>query len=199
MKEPTKKLRNQAVRYRKARGEFYQSMRVYLHDCIPMEDDAFWDYLEYFAKEIRSRMSYDSGNPIKSASHNTILYIKGRVDSDRPLTRWLTAAKFLAAYKRWSGKLSEKCWEMPGVEKSDDSYGDWTDALPLGGRKFVTGILEDDIANYKQVDKALDEHSPTLKKLIQDGENYIEMKFEDELIEHFSYAAREEAEPKEEF
>ena len=81
---------------------------------------------------------------------------------------------------------------MPGVAKGDDGYGDWTDALPLGGREFVEGIMNDDIANYKQVDTALETCAPGLKTLIQEGENYIEMSFEDKLIDHFAYAVREE-------
>jgi len=191
MKEPTKKLKNLAVRYAKVRGQYNRDVREYVHTADPFDLDMFWGYLEYFAKEIRCRMHY-SGNAVKEAAHNLMIYIVDRTRHDEHLSRWVVCARFLATYELIEGKLAKKCWDMPGVEKGDDGYGDWTDALPLAGRKVYEGIMNDDIANYKQVGKALDEHSPGLKDRIQDGENYITMALQDQIIKRFAHAVERE-------
>jgi hypothetical protein len=201
MQQPTKKLRNLAKRYTKINRDYEDNMREFIRTVEPMDDKDFWDVLEYFAKEVRSRMGYVAYNPFKSAAHNTMIYIEGQAEalSATPVQAWEMSARFVAAYAKWTEVLSKKCWDMPGVEKSDDSYGDWIDALPLAGHKVIFGIMEDYIANYKQVDKALDTHSPNLKERIQEGENYVLSNLEDQVIKRFSYAVAQEDRPTEDW
>jgi hypothetical protein len=191
MKEPTKKLKNLAIRYAKLQRDYERSTRTYVRDCEPMDTDLFWEFLEYFADQIRSRKHY-KGDAVKEAAHNTMIKIVDRLNHDAHLNQWLRCAQFLAAYRHWSNKLHIKCEDMPGVQKSDDSYGDWTDALPLGGYKLAFGIMEGDIANYRQVGEALKIHRPNLKDMIQNGENYVKMSLEDQVIQRFAYAVERE-------
>ena len=191
MKEPTKKLKKLAVRYAKLQRDYTRSTRTYVRDCEPMDPDDFWPALEHFAKEIQERKQY-GGDAIKEAAHNTMIKLVNRLLTDEHLIQWLRCAKFLASYRYYANKLHLKCEDMPGVHKGDDSYGDWTDALPLAGRKVVEAILNDDLIKYSKVNTAIHYARPKLKKLIQDGENYVRMTLEDQVIERFAYACDRE-------
>jgi len=188
MQEPIKELLEYTRQYNAVNRGFKEMARSYIRsvNATEMDPDTFWSCLDYFANQIKSRLKY-SGDAVKDACHNTLLYLRELNKPVDPIQAWGTAAKFFATYKKVSRELSQKCWELPGVEKGDDSFGDWIDALPLAGRVVVEGIFNDDIANYKQVGKAVKETTPKLEKLIMDGENYVKMKFEEELIRHFAF------------
>lgn len=189
MKGPTKKLKTLATRYRNVTAQFNKDARAYVRTADNMPRDRFWDFLEHFATGIQSRMKYGK-DPVKEAAHNTILEIKRQQDT--PLAGWTDAARFLATYQSLSDKLSDACWDISGVDKGDDSYGDWVDSLVLAGKTVVEDLLKGALATYWQVAQAVEHHADVPAKFIMNGENYIKMMFEDELIKHFSYAVYQE-------
>jgi uncharacterized membrane protein YheB (UPF0754 family) len=182
MKEPTKKLQNLARRFTKVQKQYNEDVRAYVRTASLMHVDIFWKYLEVLAREFFNRRD------IKSAIHNTMITIMQ--EKDFRVEAWATAARFVASYVHYSSKLHQACWDMPGVEKSDDSYGDWTDALPLAGRTIVEGIMAGDIATYTQVSRAIAKHpmhyAEFLHKRVQNGENYVQMNLEDALVKRFA-------------
>jgi hypothetical protein len=191
MKEPTKKLVSLTKRYNKAKKAFHENVRGYLRTADLMEPEAFWQHLDYFAKEIQSRKNY-GGDAVKEASHNTILHIRQRyADTDNEVSGWAQAACFLATYRMFVDKLRGECYEMLGVCKGDDGYDDWTDALPLAGKGVVEGILSSKLDTYNEVDEAVNEVRPALCYAIMNGENYIRTKFERELVKHFGYVVNQ--------
>jgi len=102
--------------------------------------------------------------------------------------RWELLARFVKRYEMIKATLSKHLWELKGLEKSDDSYGDFIDSLPLAGRAVQDGLFQEDIATYKQLEKALEDNP--LKDFILSGENYIEMALERMLEKAFLSVAR---------
>jgi hypothetical protein len=187
MKQPTKKLLNLGMRYQKARVAYNRAMFDYVRSIDSMPLDLFWEYLEEFAKGLRSRMVYETGSPVQEASHNLILTISNK--EAVPEEGWLKAASFLSAYRKVKNMLNAACDAMPGVGKGGDAYEDWIDALPLAGKRVCSKILHGELVTYDAVDAAVKEESLSLHKLIMDGENYIASRFEDKLVDMFVHVA----------
>lgn len=183
MDKPSESLFEVTRTYNAARKAFTNDVRDYINVADILEPDVFWVFVDCFATEFINQLQRGNGGTVKSAIHNTLC----RLDRPEPLGVWLYAVKFLRLYIQMTRELSNKCWDMPGVSKGDDSYGDWMDALPLAGKAVFEGIMNDDIANYKQVTKAVTEHRPELLDVIMHGENYIQMRFEEKLIERFGH------------
>lgn len=160
--------------------ECRQATLALAHAVKPMDEDEFWKVLSPFAKETAGRRG------VKSACHNLMYeHIYSQTCS---LTEWERMCSFLKRYEIVKAKLSKKCYEMPGLERGDDGRSDLIDSLPLAGRKVYEGILDDDIANFKQLEKALD---GPLKRSILEGENYIEMRLEGAIKKAFLSIARD--------
>lgn len=177
---------NVANAYNDAKAAYTKAARAAIDAVEPtQDDDFFWSVVEEAAKRLVSYGAVSS--EVRRSVGNALWNIMN--EGDWSLEAWERCASVYRRYRQLVSRLSDKCWEMPGVEKSDDSYGDWTDALPLAGRKVVEGIFEDDIANYKQVGKAIEECQPKLLKRIQNGENYVAMKMEEVLIEKLASVA----------
>jgi len=191
MKEPTKKIMNLARRYNKVTKDYYDTVAEYVNTCEPMNPAIFWGYLDRLAKNIEERKDY-MGNPIKSGIHNTFLEIRNSDETRTPLEKWVRCAYFVAAYNGIVDKLDSKCFDMSGVEKSDDSYGDWVDALPLAGKKVVNALLHNAFGHYDEVFDAVEQDRVLLWKLIMDGENYVRSELQKKLIKNFADAVASE-------
>jgi hypothetical protein len=116
------------------------------------------------------------------------------------LACWEQSVRFRNHYEQLTGKLSKMLWEMPGLERGDDGYGDLIDSLPLAGRAVLDGLFREEIVSFKQLEKALADNP--LKDFILNGENYIQMKLTEALEQAYLSVARdltwdEEAERKE--
>ena len=191
MKEPTKKLLNLTRRYNKVTSEYGDAVNGYIETCDPMYYDAFWPYLNRLAKNIEERKPY-MGNPIKSGVHNTFLEIMADDKDGTPLRKWVRCVYFYAAYRDLVDKLYDKCFDMVGVEKSDDSYGDWVDALPLAGQRVIHTILNGTLDHYDKVFDAVEQDRFLLWNLIMSGENYVRSELQKKLINTFANAVASE-------
>jgi len=186
-----------------ARGNIAR-LAIMCADCQAQYEDAFQEYMSTFKActddelwpfvgKLGTRIEYwrvDGGcDPVKRAIDNVFWDILDMANWS--MESWEQCARLAVGYGDISDKLHQHCHEMKGVEKSDDSYGDWTDCLPLAGEPVVQGILSDDIATYKQVEAALKEHRPAgLVDFIQNGENYIRGALDKVLREFFVNAVR---------
>ena len=164
---------------------YEQAFRAHLRSFKPLDTEKFWVILDQFKDEIIARVN--RGTNVKDGAHNLMCRLVH--NDDNPLKSWEDMVRFLSKYEEVSATLSKKCFEMKGLERGDDGYGDLMDSLPLAGRVVVDGIMSDDIANYRQLTKALAEHP--LKKFILDGENYVHMTFERVLQKAFTSVTRD--------
>jgi len=155
----------------------------------PMPASGFFPLVEQLCSNIQERMNYQGIDSVSSGVHN--LYCKF-AEGDFNTDAWLSFASFIKAYQRTKGTLSNRCFNMPGVGKGDDGYGDWIDSLPLSGKPIVEGILTKKLASYLDVEKAVEADHPKMKTFIMDGENYVEMRLEEKLIDCFQYAVSTE-------
>jgi hypothetical protein len=190
MKEPTKKLLNLAHRYTKVTNEYEKSVCAYINTADVMDPDIFWEMMDAFVEAIHTKLQFGYNDPTKSAVHNFVARTYRLHQGEHwNLQGWVALARFLTTYTHFRDKLSDHCWDWPNVHKSDDSYGDWMDALPLAGREVVEGILDGKIDSYNQVSKAikLRFNDPKMHNFIQNGENYIRMTLCNKLIEWFAY------------
>jgi len=181
----------------KAYGEAF---RAHVNTFKPLDPELFWDIIDVFSEEIQSRLKY--GSPVADAGHNMfcLFVYQSRSCSDKTvwpdseLLRWEQMARFLARYSEVQKDLCRKMRDMPNLDRGDDSYGDLLDSLPLAGRKVCSDIMEDNIANNKQLEAAfegpgMDPRHP-LREFILHGENYITMKFEKVLMKSFLAVSR---------
>lgn len=141
-----------------------------MRQAEPMEDGSFWDLLASFAKRVQRDDS------VESACHNLMVYEVYQQEDEAGA--WERVCSFFKRYCFLVRQLSEKCSDMPGLDRSDDGYGDLVDSLPLAGRKVCKGILEGKIVTYEDLSNAFDGHTKKFKSFILDGENYIEMSLE---------------------
>jgi len=174
------KLQELARKYSKVKKQYNKEIGEYIDSAAPLPDDQFWQIIEILAGNLQYKAS------AKSAVHNT--FIKVNRIKDTWSIAWSIMAQFLSAYSKLSQQLHDKCFDLPGVDKGDDGYGDWTDALPLAGKDVIQGILEDKHLSYLCVAKAITEDRPDLFVTIQEGENYIRMTLKDELLRRYSHA-----------
>lgn len=170
------------------------AFRAHLRTFKPMDTSLFWEVIEKFSENISARLKYGSG--VKDGAHNLLCeLVYGNAEEDQ-MAAWEDMARFLACYELVTHNLSIKMADMPNLDRGDDGYGDLVDSLPLAGQKIVNAITEDDIANSKQLDKALADHP--LGKFILEGENYICMSFEKVLLKAFVSVSREQEEEERE-
>lgn len=180
-----------AKTYSKVRARFDQLVRDRINSFDALDGDdlkeQFWPWLEKLGQKVEY---WIGGNfdPVKRAVDNVIWDILN--DGNWSMESWDKCCRLVETYSSLVSKLSKHCWEMKGVDKGDDAYGDWTECLPLAGRKVIEGILEDDLATFKQVGAAITRHRPKLVKLIQEGENYVRMVMDNVLEEYFTNVVR---------
>jgi hypothetical protein len=168
-----------ALRKQKLDEECRTATMRMVYEAEPMDEGEFWEVLAPFAKELKVR-------GVKSCCHNLMYYnVYSKGDKAEA---WKRMCGFLKRYELFVHELSDKCWDMPGLERGDDGFGDLMDSLPLAGRDVCQGILEGDIANYRQLEKAV---KGLLKGFILDGENYIAMGISSAVKRAFLIVARE--------
>lgn len=152
--------------------------------AVPAADDeTFWAFCTAFATRWSGRSS-----DVERACDNGTWGIMN--DGGWTLDSWVKAAGILTRYRALKAELSKKCWDLPGLEKGDDSYSDFIDALPLAGRTIVEHILSGGISTYEGLEAVLSGHGrPEMSKGILDGENYVAMKLEEVLLRQLECVA----------
>ena len=185
-----------AITRNKANEAFKTAFRAEMRSLKPMHDDEHFNgVLDALSKMVQQGRK--SGRDMESVMHNfmcaCVYQTYGEVpdafdDLSQPVA-WELMARFHNRYETVKATLSKVMWEMKGLSRSDDSYGDLIDSLPLAGREIIDRIVTEDIATYKQLEKALADHP--LKDFILHGENYVEMKLEEALEKAFLSVARD--------
>lgn len=184
----------QTAKARNAAQEAYKkAFWAELRSLKPMPTEEFFVTVEALAKVVEQDRKRGMGSAMHNFFCNNVYQSYGQCawpfdDLSKPVA-WELMARFHNKYEEVKSTLSKKCWELKGLERGDDGYGDLMDSLPLAGRAVVEGLLNDDIANYKQLEKALADHP--LKDFILNGENYVEMKMEEKLEEAFLSVVRD--------
>ena len=184
----------------KARNEankaYKTAVSAEMRSLKPMDPEEFWETLACLASNLKAgKTSVDSAmhNFMCNAVYQSYGTCPPCFDELSKHFAWELACRFLRKYEEVKATLSKKMHDMKGLDRGDDGYGDLMDSLPLAGRDIVDAIMSDDIANYKQLEKALGEvhEKHSLKKFILDGENYITMKLEEALVKAYLSVVRD--------
>lgn len=182
----------EAAKTRNAAAKAYkEAFRAEMRALKPMTDEDFLATLDVFISCVVDAREHkrDVDNAVDHLRAGLVFGLNWGceapdcfADCSQPV-RWELFARFVNRYEMLKNTLSKKLCELPGLERGDDGYGDFIDSLPLAGRAVQDGIFQDDIANYKQLEKALEDNP--LKDFILHGENYIEMALERALEKAF--------------
>lgn len=174
----------------KAKEAFKASVSQLVDQFDPIDDDSFWTYIVILKERLLRNTPPEHFT--KRACDNLIWEM---VCGDMPggIVGWQRACEFLHSYHNLVSALNRRCDRMNGLEKGDDSYGDFCDSLPLAGREIVNGLLDEEqsLPPYKTLCAAIDASNPGLSKLICDGENYFGMFLEEKVHSFFSVVARD--------
>jgi hypothetical protein len=156
-----------------------------------LDKDCFWTHIVLLQERLVQH------NPpehfVKRCTDNSIWDM---VCGNKPggMAGWERACGFHHRYNAVVSALNRRLWDMKGLEKGDDSYGDFCDSLPLAGRRIVELLLDESEAmwSYDLLKRELDGvQDGKLTSLICDGENYMRMAIEDKVHYFFSVVARE--------
>lgn len=186
-----------AIARNKANEEYKSAFRAEMRSLKPMTDEDFLATMDVFIDCMVDARKHkrDVESAVDHLRAGCVFDLNWGceapdvfADCSEPV-RWELMARFVKRYEILKATLSKKLWELPGLSRGDDSYGDLIDSLPLAGRAVMDGIFKDDIANYKQLEKALADNP--LKDFILHGENYIEMALERMLEKAFLSVARD--------
>ena len=100
------------------------------------------------------------------------------------LQLWRSLVEDYVSFVAIKRSLSKHLWEMPDVEKGDDGFGDWCDALPLAGKALYTEIVGGGLQTYREIARDLQargDADATYK--LTEAELYVEMTWEEVLID----------------
>lgn len=156
-----------------------------------LDEDCFWTHIVLLQERL---VSYGATGHVVKRSVDNIIW--DMVCGNKPggMAGWERASGFYHRYRSIVNALNQRLWDMPGLEKGDDSYGDFTDSLPLAGRRIVELLLDESEAmwSYDLLKRELDGvQDGKLTSLICDGENYMRMAIEDKVHYFFAVVARE--------
>jgi hypothetical protein len=177
-------LKELAKARRESNKAYEVAFRKEIRSLTPMKLEEFWEVIPFLATRVVS------DNDVDSAMHNLMCNLVYQsygkcppsFDDLSSLVAWELVVRFLNKYEEVKSTLHKKCNDLRGLERGDDGYGDLMDSLPLAGKDIVEGLINDDIATYKQLEEAFTlKNDQPLKKFILDGENYITMKLEEAL------------------
>lgn len=195
--EATNNLLPETARLYMARSKATEAFKASAEQLIdkfdPIDDDSFWTYIVL----LQERLLYHDRPEhfVKRACENLIWEMVHGEQPGGGLVGWQRGCEFLHAYRGLVSTLHRRCGEMRGLDKGDDSYGDFCDSLPLAGRKIVEALLDEEqcLWSYDRVQAELtaDVHGGKLTELICEGENYFAMFLEDKLLYHFAAVARD--------
>jgi hypothetical protein len=119
---------------------------------------------------------------IEAACHNTL----------RPVVRY---ARFIRMFEETSSKLSDALFELPGLERGDDSYGDLCDSLVLAGKEIVERAISKGFKHYSELEEMVyekwtDKDTRKIFHQVMRGENYFHMFLQEEFESRFPSVLR---------
>lgn len=186
----------------KAESNYEKAWRRARTDTPRLDVDRFWDIMEYF----REKVLYDRYDASKYATDELFRRcICDQLEVNGTKVTFDELVMFLENYNAVEAALRDALWEVV-TDKSDDSYGDLCDSLPIVGREGVAKLLSaspDFGHDNNTVISVIDESCPKdfdpakWRKFIWDGENYFEMMFEEAAQTRYVHEARDHK-PREE-
>lgn len=182
---------------------FERAVRSFIDQSNALDGEEFWPLVDRLATLI-SRNLKSSRTAINEFVRSALFDQKHSAsirDQDRRehwaeimLGSWVRLVEFVRAYRKVKVGLRRATQDWPDLDKSDDSFGDFIDALPLGGKtrtQLICGGIDGKgrIENYQQLGVNL--FTFPLEQFIMNGENYVESTLTDALIEYLPSIARD--------
>lgn len=188
------------IAHRDAKAAYEKAARNYIRSVKPMSEAKFWPMVDVFAESLHRfikiyKREHKVGitefvrGHLFDAAHSCRCNIPKGGFGDYVMGQWHELVAFLAQYERQHvvAYNAMKNWE--DLDRGDDGFGDLCDSMPLAGGDIFRALREGDIANAKQLTKALkaldEKEKHPGSKFILDGENYIRMFLEEALSDYF--------------
>lgn len=183
---------NKAARAKRKADEAYEkAWRAERANPRKLDVDRFWAIMDYFRKEVIAKAHrFDSKYATDELFRRCIcdqLEVGGAKVTFDELVR------FIENYNALDSAINTALYNLVS-DKSDDSYGDLCDSLPIVGRKGVKKLLtlsEDKWHDNNTVIGIIDDNCPKgvdpekWRQFIWNGENYFSMFFEDSARERY--------------
>ncbi len=193
-----------AVASRNAEAAYNQAFSVWQQQLEPLPPDRFWELLPVFRRLIQDDL--DRSDLVERAAREFIrkaatgqFYFFG---SDAPCPPYSVedGHRFAVSWDAWKQDLSQagdSCQHLD-FGRSDDSYGDLMDSLPLAGPGVARQLIDDEFFSMGEfevtVERALADKR--LSQFVLRGENYIGMYLDEVSRDWFANEAMNEARDK---
>lgn len=156
-----------------------------LDDIPTLDPDKFWSLLKTFSQLLKTRIPRPDA--VKEAAHE--LFRLQAVD-EIVGTSFDDLLSFVSHWEAIVDKLYTELFDVV-TDKSDDSYHDLCDSLPLAGRHTVGQILDGKAVSNGDIRFLIDSHDDSMLVYIWNGENYIRMALRDTAKKWFLIHSRD--------
>jgi hypothetical protein len=190
-----------------AKAEYSKNFKIYLESLEPLSEKRFWEMTDIYNLLILKGIIGESNAVEKAAGElfrlphaDSKKFRLGGVRRKSPYT-FEEALQFANDWSSYKDELYTPLFEI--VEnRSDDSYGDLLDNLPLLGPKFYARCLTKNFSNGTDFENAVGivsqiaasgrgmNTAASYQRFILHGENYNGMMLRDAAEEYFAYQSR---------
>lgn len=150
-----------------------------------LDPNKFWHTFDVFRNLLKSRIPRPDA--VKEAAHELFRLQAIGVDNMGSFDDLLS---FVSHWEAIVDKLYTELFDVV-TDKSDDSYHDLCDSLPLAGRHTVGQILDGKAVSNGDIRFLIDSHDDSMLVYIWNGENYIRMALRDTAKKWFLIHSRD--------
>jgi hypothetical protein len=205
----TKKDAVKAARaFSSAQMQYTKTFREYLASLEPLPEERFWEMVDIYHHLIIRNMEKFSVSEMAAHELFRVPHADSRKIRPTGVRRsskytFDEALRFANDWGTYKSALYNPLFEI--VEnRSDDSYGDLLDNLPLLGPKFYARCLKKEFSNGTNFENAAAivanvcagpygmEAADQYRRFVLDGENYNSMMLKDKAEEFFAYHVRKD-------
>lgn len=171
-----------AKNFVQAKNAYEKAFNEYFENLQPLPIPRFWTLLEGFQKLVFGPMFK---NPIDELFRRPQAegFTTGGIKTF-PYS-FKEATQFANNWRKLKDELYQPLFNVI-QDRSDDSYGDLLDALPLAGQTVVDNCLKKQY-NYEDFCDAVKIVHPKAEKIILHGENYFGMLLKEEARRRYVY------------
>ena len=176
---------------------YHATMVKEMNSIEPMKLDVFWTHVSAL-RALFAQSDHPAHRRAWILDNYCWQYLN---DSQWSVETWQMLVSFSRRWSKVDGELSKALFEVPGVEKGDDAYSDWTEMLVLLGRDFYRKAIAGGVHHADDIRKKVYfwttklECTPTQKdaffEFIWHGENYIAMTLDKRLAKFYLQVAQD--------
>lgn len=167
-----------------------------IHSLGVMDAEEFWAWVDGLRKDVQ-REKHPQLVIKRVLDHFCWKVLHG---SQWSMPAWEKCATFVNKWREVRAKLHHDLFDMPGVEKGDDGYGDWVELLVMLGHDICLRLMAGEYPAYDDVRRAVYQQAneegvkparlEAYHDFIMNGEAHITHHLEESLKEYFTSAVR---------